>query len=84
MKERLRNIVEKLSIPKGKVRFINHHEGHAAYAYYASPLRDNVLVLTVDSWGDGARPLLLPADLDVILDEAIKANLPRVELANKE
>lgn len=53
-KERLRNIVKKLGLPESKVHFVDHHSAHAAYAYYASPLRDNMLVLTADAWGDGA------------------------------
>ncbi len=52
--ERLRNVIAKLGISEDKVIFVDHHTGHASYAYYASPLRDDVLVVTVDAWGDGA------------------------------
>ena len=32
---------------------MDHHTGHAHYAYFMSQFRNNVLVLTADAWGDG-------------------------------
>jgi carbamoyltransferase len=34
------------------VEFVNHHAGHAASAYYASPF-DDALIVTLDGGGDG-------------------------------
>lgn len=53
-KERIRNIANKLKVDANKIHFIDHHTAHAAYAYYASPIRDDVLVINADGWGDGA------------------------------
>ena len=50
------NVVSKhLGIPDHKVHFVQHHRAHGHYAYYASPIpKDKVLILTADAWGDGA------------------------------
>ncbi len=51
------------------LKYIEHHYAHAASAYYCSPfqgLADQVLVLTVDSSGDG-----LSATVSVIEEEKI-------------
>jgi carbamoyltransferase len=53
-KERLRNACSKLGVNEKKISFVDHHTCHAAYAYYAAPLRDDALVITADGWGDGA------------------------------
>lgn len=52
--ERVNNLVKNYGIPRDKIEFIDHHTAHAAYAYYASPIRDDALVVTADGWGDGA------------------------------
>jgi carbamoyltransferase len=44
--------LRKAGIPPKKLRFIEHHLCHAAAAYYGSPWRDRVLVLTLDGGGD--------------------------------
>lgn len=42
-----------LGIDPRKVCFANHHRAHGYYAYYASPItKDKVLILTADAWGD--------------------------------
>jgi len=42
-----------LNIPISKVKFIEHHKAHAAYSYYTSQFHgEEVLALTIDSWGD--------------------------------
>jgi carbamoyltransferase len=42
-----------LGIDPKKVVFPHHHRCHGYYAYYASPVRkDRVLILTADAWGD--------------------------------
>jgi carbamoyltransferase len=43
-----------LGIPKDRIHHFDHHSCHAAYAYWASPLRGaDVMVLTADAFGDG-------------------------------
>ncbi len=50
---RRRVVSEHLGVDQAKVVFPHHHLAHAYYAYYASPVkRDRVLVLTADAWGD--------------------------------
>ena len=42
-----------LDIDYNKIEHIEHHTCHAAYAFYASPFRDNkTLVVTADAFGD--------------------------------
>lgn len=43
----------KLGFPEKKLRFIDHHLSHAAAAYYGSPWRKDMLVLSLDGSGDG-------------------------------
>tara|TARA_B100000029_G_scaffold17500_3_gene17930 strand:+ start:822 stop:2612 length:1791 start_codon:yes stop_codon:yes gene_type:complete len=52
-KERIENLKRELGISEDKIFFVDHHTGHAHYAYFMSPFRENVLVLTADAWGDG-------------------------------
>jgi carbamoyltransferase len=48
-----RSVVSRhLGIDKSKVMFVDHSTGHAMYAYFASPIRTDALVLTADAWGD--------------------------------
>lgn len=49
--ERVREL-RRAGFPVKKLRFIEHHFCHAAAAYYGSPWRDHVLVLTLDGGGD--------------------------------
>ena len=43
-----------IGVPKDRVTFVDHHTCHAAYGYYASPLREGrTLVVTLDAFGDG-------------------------------
>ncbi len=52
---RRRVVYKHLGIDPKKIIFTNHHFSHACYAYYASPIeKDKVLLLTADAWGDGA------------------------------
>lgn len=52
--DRLKDI-NKIGIPESKVVFVEHHEAHAAAAYYGCPWWKNekLLVLTNDGAGDG-------------------------------
>jgi carbamoyltransferase len=46
-------ISSQLQIDKSVITHVDHHTCHAAYAFYASPIRnDNTLVMTADAWGD--------------------------------
>jgi carbamoyltransferase len=59
VEERLRerkSRITQLGVPEDRIHVIEHHEGHAAAAYYASPWvgdGKDVLVLTLDGSGDG-------------------------------
>lgn len=46
-------VLKHLDIDPSKIIFTDHHSGHAYYAYYASPTRQDALVFTADAWGDG-------------------------------
>ena len=46
------NAFKKAGFAESKLRFVDHHTCHAAAAYFGSPWRDSVLVLTVDGGGD--------------------------------
>ncbi len=45
-------VARHLGIDPKKIIFTDHHRGHAHYAYFASPIRQDALVLTLDAWGD--------------------------------
>jgi carbamoyltransferase len=47
-----------LAIAPEKIHFIDHSSGHAAYAYFASPVRADALVVTADAWGDNVNASL--------------------------
>jgi carbamoyltransferase len=52
--ERLNTAMRELAVSADKIRFVNHHLCHAAYAYFASEGRDKTLVIAADGEGDGA------------------------------
>lgn len=60
-----------LGIPEEKIVFIDHHEGHAAYAYHSAPhgFEEEILVLTADAWGD---------ELNATVSIASKGELKRI------
>ena len=46
-------IASLLEIEQEKIIHMEHDWGHAAYAFYGSPIRDdNTLIVTADAWGD--------------------------------
>ena len=51
--ERIKNIIKRFKINRDRIFFVDHHTGHAYYAYFMSPFRKNVLIITADAWGDG-------------------------------
>lgn len=53
-KARVDAVVNHLKVNPNKIQFVNHHQCHRYYAYYASPFREDTLILTVDGEGDGA------------------------------
>jgi carbamoyltransferase len=55
-----------LGFPREKMRFVDHHLAHAAAAYFGSPWREDVLVLTCDGAGDD-----LSATVNVARDGAL-------------
>lgn len=62
--ERCRVIKEHLKISDEQIVFVDHHTGHACYAYYASPHSNNQksAVVTADSWGDGCNATISVAE----------------------
>ncbi|MCJ7805548.1 hypothetical protein MUP46_02800 [Patescibacteria group bacterium] len=46
-------LFEKLDIRKKPIIFVEHHQTHAACAYYQRPWQDKSLILTLDGMGDG-------------------------------
>lgn len=52
---RKQTIVKHLGVPEERIRFIDHHKGHAYYAYFASPHNKSqkAAIVTADGWGDG-------------------------------
>jgi len=65
MNEALRDqVVRHLGIDGKKVRFIDHHTGHAFYAYHAAPhdRTKRAAVVTADGWGDGCNATVSVAE----------------------
>jgi carbamoyltransferase len=53
-KDREKIVADFLGIERDKVYRIEHHRCHAAYAYYSSSFREKeILVFTIDGYGDG-------------------------------
>lgn len=50
--ERKKNILKEFRVKGEQVKFLDHHTCHAAYAYFMSPFRNDVLILTADAMGD--------------------------------
>jgi carbamoyltransferase len=61
---RINQVAKHLGIDKQRVHLIDHHTGHAHYAYYASPRNKNIkaAVLTADGWGDGCNATISVAE----------------------
>lgn len=53
-----------LNIPEEKIVFVDHHTCHAHHAYFSSPLRENVLIITMDGFGDGTNATIHVVDKD--------------------
>jgi len=77
---RIQCVANHLGIPENRVRLIDHHTGHAHYAYFASPRDEGwkAAVVTADGWGDGVN-----ATISVVENGMIKEihRTPRCELA---
>ena len=52
MKEIL-ECLEKLGMGDTEISYVEHHQAHAATAYYQRPWQDDALILTLDGAGDG-------------------------------
>lgn len=52
-KIRKKAVINHLGVKEEKIKFIDHHDCHAFFTYFSSPLREkNVLIATMDSSGD--------------------------------
>ena len=51
---KMKTVMKHLGIAQDRIRFIDHHTGHAYYGYYASPHDPSrrAAVVTADGWGD--------------------------------
>lgn len=52
MKE-LNRVLKELDLTEKEAVFVEHHQSHAACAYYQRPFDDDALILTLDGAGDG-------------------------------
>lgn len=52
---RCKKVMEHIGISKDRIHFIDHHTGHAHYAYFAAPHdpKKKAVIVTADGWGDG-------------------------------
>jgi carbamoyltransferase len=79
MNEARRNVViRQLGIDKDRIRFVDHHTGHAYYAYYASPRSTDRkgVVVTADGWGDGCN-----ATISTVVDGELQ-EIHRTQMCN--
>lgn len=51
--ERIKFASKQVGVPAEKINIVDHHTAHACSAYFGSPFRDDMLVLTLDGEGDG-------------------------------
>ena len=66
-KEEVRFLSEEFDIPEEKIEFTDHHNGHAHYAYFASPFRGkDCAIIVLDGWGDGVNQTVWKAENEVI------------------
>ena len=75
------HVAKHLGINAEKITFINHHACHAYYAYYASPIREEkVLILTADGFGDEENATIYLSSKDGLIQKfkTDKANLGRI------
>lgn len=53
IKIRRKTVIDHLGVPEERIKFMDHHDCHAYYAYFSNPYRDdNTLIVTMDSSGD--------------------------------
>lgn len=45
-------VARRLGLPADRIRFVAHEDCHTFYAYFGSPMRDRVLALTSEGFGD--------------------------------
>ena len=46
-------VIEHLGVSRDKIEFVNHHEGHAFYAYFGEKISgEKTLTITLDAYGD--------------------------------
>ncbi len=71
-------LVTHLGVDKNKIHFLDHHQCHAAYALYSSPIRDNnTLIFTADAHGDGLSGTISKFDKDTNKIIRLKKYFPK-------
>ncbi len=70
-REQIRFLSEEFGIDKNNITFTDHHQGHAHYAYYASPFRGKDCgIIVLDGWGDGANQTVWKVEDDKLTEIA--------------
>jgi carbamoyltransferase len=82
-REERQKVVERhLGLPAEKIRFVDHHRGHAYYAYFAAPIDRSrkTAVITADGWGDGCNGSVSLAQGDSVreIHRTSLCNVPRI------
>ncbi len=63
-----KTIAQHIGVDINKITHVEHHTGHAAYAYWGSPFRgEDCLILTADAYGDG-----LSATISIVKDGKVE------------
>ena len=76
---RCKKVMEHIGISKDLIHFIDHHTGHAHFAYFAAPHDDatkKAVIVSADGWGDGCN-----ASISVIEQGQIK-EIKRTHMCN--
>ena len=64
---RAKMLQKHLELREEKIEYIEHHTGHAYYAYYGSPMRGkDALIFTMDGFGDGLNATVSIAKNNII------------------
>jgi carbamoyltransferase len=77
----INTICKHFNINQNQIKFIEHHPAHAAYAYFASPFRnDDTLIFTLDGIGEDINATISVCKKDRIFEEfrTGEANLGRL------
>jgi carbamoyltransferase len=72
-------VIEHIGISRDRIHFIDHHSGHAHYAYFAAPhehTSKKAVIVTADGWGDGCNATIS------VIDNGTIREIKRTQLCN--